>query len=103
MNGTESEHRTSTAASLELEVAQLRAALQQVRNERDEAIKRLRTVEGERDSARRQVDDYACRYQQDLHAARGRIAELDELVRRQGAFLGLAGLGLVGTLIWKLK
>ena len=103
MNGTDSEQKATLASSLELEVARLRAALEKVRNERDDVIQKLRTVEGERDVARRQSNEYACRYHQDLHAAHGRIVELDQLVRWQGAFLGLAGIGLVGSLIWKLK
>lgn len=103
MSGTDSEQNAPSASSVDLEAARLRAALEQVRNERDEVIQKLRTVEGERDVARRQSNEYACRYHRDLHAAHGRIVELDQLVRRQGAFLGLASIGLVGSLIWKLK
>ncbi len=101
MNGTE--QRDATAASLERQIVQLRAAVETVRKERDEAMQRQRAVERERDAARRQSNDCTRRYQQDMHAARGRIAELEEQVRRQGALVGLAGLGLVGALFWKLR
>lgn len=74
-----------------------------VRKERDEAMQRQHTVERERDAARRQSDDCTRRYQQDMHAARGRIGELEEQVRRQGVLIGLAGLGLVGAWVWKLR
>lgn len=101
MNGTD--QSDTTAASREREIAQLRAAVETVRKERDEAMQRQHTVERERDAARRQSDDCTRRYQQDMHAARGRIGELEEQVRRQGVLIGLAGLGLVGAWVWKLR